>query len=183
MPTTAKTWWTSDQHFGHKNIIKYCERPFATVEEMDFTMITNWNAVVGLDDTVMCVGDFSFRDRNATQKIIESLNGTKVLILGNHDEHHTKTWWKDVGFDDVMTEGSAYLDSLLCMAEVKHVPQFEGPYDIQIHGHVHEHYKIKCYKANNRILVNVGVDQWNFTPITTDLLVEAISIYRAQLLH
>ncbi len=79
-------WFTSDTHFGHENIISHCNRPFATTEEMDATMIKNWNDRVSHSDTVHVVGDFSFRASKHIQQYVDELNGRIVLILGNHDE-------------------------------------------------------------------------------------------------
>ena len=64
----------SDTHFGHKNIISYCNRPFSSVEEMDKTLIKNWNSVVKKEDTVYHLGDFAFGNKEFTQKIIKQLN-------------------------------------------------------------------------------------------------------------
>jgi len=72
----------SDTHFGHKNIIKYCNLPFLDVEEMDEVLIKNWNNVVDSKDTVYHLGDFSFRDPNA---YVNRLKGKIVLIRGGHD--------------------------------------------------------------------------------------------------
>jgi calcineurin-like phosphoesterase family protein len=79
--------FTSDQHYGHSNIIKYCNRPFATSEEMDEVLIENWNKkVTSPDDTVYHLGDFAFKySSQEIINIINRLNGKKVFILGNHD--------------------------------------------------------------------------------------------------
>ena len=63
----VKTWFSSDQHFGHSNIIKFMLRPFADVEEMDYALITNWNSVVSPEDSVYVVGDFSFCRPESTE--------------------------------------------------------------------------------------------------------------------
>jgi calcineurin-like phosphoesterase family protein len=74
--------FTSDTHFGHENIIKYCNRPFSCAEEMDETIISNWNKVVNNSDTVYHLGDFSFKDPKI---YLDRLKGNVVLIRGNHD--------------------------------------------------------------------------------------------------
>lgn len=80
-----KIWFTSDTHFGHKNILRFCKRPWDTVEEMDEGLIQNWNRVVGKDDIVFHLGDFAFAPNSQWKKLIDRLNGHIHLILGNHD--------------------------------------------------------------------------------------------------
>ncbi len=77
-----KIFFTSDTHFGHANIIKYCNRPFESVNQMDEVLINNWNSVVRPDDEVYHLGDFSFAD---PKKYVYRLNGKIHLIKGNHD--------------------------------------------------------------------------------------------------
>ncbi len=81
------TWFTGDTHFGHTNIIKYCKRPFDTVEEMDEALIINWNARVGQYEHIYHIGDFSFRGEETAQRTFDRLNGIKHLIIGNHDKY------------------------------------------------------------------------------------------------
>lgn len=77
---------TSDTHFGHANIIQYCNRPFSSVEEMDEALIAGWNEVVKPGDKVYHLGDvYMSRGNGNAERILSRLNGTKVLILGNHD--------------------------------------------------------------------------------------------------
>lgn len=80
-----KIWFTSDLHFGHRNIIKFCNRPWETVEEMDKALIENWNSVVGKNDIVFDLGDFAFAPNWRWKEIISQLNGKHYLILGNHE--------------------------------------------------------------------------------------------------
>lgn len=78
-------WFTSDLHFGHNNIIKFCNRPWKSIEEMDKTLIENWNSVVGENDLVFDLGDFAFASNDRWSEILSRLNGRHCLILGNHD--------------------------------------------------------------------------------------------------
>ena len=81
------TWFTSDNHFGHNNIIKYCKRPYQNVDEMDDRMIKNWNSVVHTSDIVYLLGDFCwYKDVEKAVSIISCLNGIKHFVFGNHDE-------------------------------------------------------------------------------------------------
>lgn len=82
----VKLWFISDTHWSHRNIIKYSNRPFDSVEQMDQALITNWNAVVGHDDIVWHLGDFAFCRYDGIKEILPLLNGHKNLVLGNHDK-------------------------------------------------------------------------------------------------
>jgi calcineurin-like phosphoesterase family protein len=90
---TDNVWHVSDTHFGHANIIPWCEARQrwnpkiggSGVEKMDDELIERWNSVVGEDDTVIHYGDFSWRGTAESLKIIEALNGKKIFLIGNHD--------------------------------------------------------------------------------------------------
>ena len=79
-------YFTSDTHYGHANVIKYSNRPFAHVDEMNEAMIAAWNRVVKPDDVVWHLGDFSFMTPEKTEAILMRLNGRKNLVFGNHDK-------------------------------------------------------------------------------------------------
>ena len=81
----AKVYFTSDTHFNHANIIGFCNRPFKNVEEMNETLITNWNRVVGVDDIVFHLGDFCLGGSAEWTNVLNRLNGKIYLIVGNHD--------------------------------------------------------------------------------------------------
>lgn len=71
-------------HFGHSNIIQFCDRPFASVEEMDYNLIKNWNEKVPPDGLVFHLGDFGWGGYQEYKKIRDQLNGKIILIKGNH---------------------------------------------------------------------------------------------------
>ena len=79
-------WFTSDHHFGHANIIRFSGRPYADVEEMNATLIENWNAVVGQNDLVYHLGDIFLTTPVLAQQIRRRLHGKIHLIRGNHDK-------------------------------------------------------------------------------------------------
>lgn len=82
-------YFTADEHYGHKNIIKYCDRPFDSVDEMDRCMISRNNEVVTSHDTVVHIGDFSLYSRvfnDVHSKYIKSLKGNHIFIPGSHDQ-------------------------------------------------------------------------------------------------
>lgn len=78
--------FTSDLHFGHRNVINFCNRPFTDIKEMSEKLIENWNAVVTDNDIVFVLGDtFWFNDSRTIKKVLEQLNGKEIYILpGNH---------------------------------------------------------------------------------------------------
>lgn len=78
-------YYTADHHFGHSNIIRFCDRPFKNVIEMDETLINNWNNAVSDDDIVYILGNLVFRSEKSASYYVERLKGTKHLVLGNHD--------------------------------------------------------------------------------------------------
>lgn len=84
----AETFFTSDTHFGHQNILRLSKRPFRTISEHDEALVRNWNEVVGAADTVYHLGDFAYgldEDANRLEWLFARLNGRKYLVLGNHD--------------------------------------------------------------------------------------------------
>lgn len=81
-----KIFFTSDTHFGHKNIIKYCDRPYKSVKEMDAGLIAKWNAKVPEDGVVYHLGDFAFADTDRWWQLTSFLNGDIRFIVGNHDQ-------------------------------------------------------------------------------------------------
>lgn len=86
MDKKQNIWFTSDTHFGHKNIIKFSNRPFDDEDHMNEEMIRTWNEHVGEDDIVFHMGDFSLTSPNKTKAILDRLNGNICLILGNHEK-------------------------------------------------------------------------------------------------
>ncbi|MET4638414.1 metallophosphoesterase [Mycetocola sp. 2940] len=83
---TMTTWWTSDTHFSHENIIKYCNRPFRDVQEMNEALIEKWNSTVSPDDVVYHLGDLALGQAIEQQIALTArLEGHKHLVPGNHD--------------------------------------------------------------------------------------------------
>ena len=124
-----------DPHFWHKNIIGYCNRPFATVEEMNETLIKNWNKVVGKQDIVYVLGDFALCGKDRIIEVGRVLNGRKRLILGNHDSASLETY-REAGFEYIYNH-SIILDEFYILS---HCPQTyiqkNGLYaNIYAHGH------------------------------------------------
>lgn len=122
---------TADHHFGHAPIIRYCARPFESVEEMDTEMARRWNAVVSPCDTVVHLGDFALASRERIAELVSALNGKKILVLGNHDR--SRTAMLDCGFDEVYKDEYIH-NGVRCV----HDPKGAHPGEITLAGHVHD---------------------------------------------
>lgn len=154
----SKIFFTSDTHFNHANVIKYCTRPFDSVEEMNREMITRWNAVVGPEDTVYHLGDFALGKASEWPIIFRQLNGgKKILIRGNHDR--SQRHMIELGFAEAHNklEWNGWL--------LQHEP-VKTPKKL-LCGHIHEKWRRLGW------IINVGVDVWDFTPRTIEELVKA----------
>ena len=104
----SKVFFTSDTHFYHGNIIRFCNRPFEDVEMMNETIISNWNNTVGLDDTVFHLGDFCLGGSAEWTKILDRLNGKIYLILGNHDLKNLRQGYVD-RFEHVTIDNNNFM--------------------------------------------------------------------------
>jgi len=97
------TWFTSDPHFGHDNVIDFCNRPFKDMEEMMEKIRIKWNAKVKPEDQVIFVGDvFFYLNKPEAKAYLDSLNGKKILVRGNHDRKPREM--NGMGFDFVCEE-------------------------------------------------------------------------------
>ena len=81
-------WFTADTHFAHANIIRYCGRPFTSVQEMDEQLVERWNSAVTPDDTVYHLGDFTLKGSDVFAACAQKLNGRIRILPGSHDH----TW-------------------------------------------------------------------------------------------
>lgn len=124
----------ADTHLNHKNIIQYCNRPFSSVEEMNETIIENWNKVVGKQDIVYVLGDFALCGKDKIIEVGNRLNGRKRLVLGNHDGASLETY-HEAGFEYIYNH-SIILDEFYILS---HYPQFIVPNGLyaNIFGHIH----------------------------------------------
>ncbi len=182
--------WTSDLHLGHVNIINFCDRPFRSVDGMNFALIERWNATVSPGDEVWVVGDFAMGVREDTVPLAKQLNGRKILIPGNHDycwkgagrTNWLHTWtpfYRDAGFEVWHHDPGEYIMTLLgdMPVAVCHFPRttesrHDGKYEEWrpnwggwiIHGHTHRKEKL------NGTHLHVGVDAWGYRPVSDEQL-------------
>ncbi len=171
-------WMVSDTHFFHSNIIKHCNRPFESVDEMNSILIKNWNSKVKSTDEVFFLGDFSFNSVPLikSESILMRLNGNKFLIQGNHDEFkftNSSSWTKSC---DLMELKVKELSIIL-----SHYPQdswhkqFRGSY--HFHGHTHstpDNFNYSKYKSRR---LDVGVDNSRFFPISLSECLKKLNEY------
>jgi calcineurin-like phosphoesterase family protein len=169
---------TSDTHFGHSNIIGYEHRDekmgiAGGVMTHDEQLINNWNRVVGRNDLVLILGDFSFHKAEPTMEILKKLNGDKVLIEGNHDciylenKKFDKTLFKAIyDYKETTYRGTKIVLMHYPIQDFKHSNKDTNPY-IHLFGHIHSA-KITIPRHS----YNVGVDVNNFTPIKIEYAIE-----------
>lgn len=132
----SRVWVTSDTHFGHANIIKYCDRPFTFVNDMDEHIINSWNNCVGDEDLVIHLGDVAFKGKTFSDQILPRLKGRKLLIKGNHDKRENLEEFFSEGIYDYL-----YISRGKRQYTLFHFPieSWDGKYhDIpHLHGHCH----------------------------------------------
>jgi calcineurin-like phosphoesterase family protein len=158
-------WLTADTHFGHENIVRLCGRPFSSVDEMNSTIVERWNDVVAENDDVYHLGDFAYRcDPSRALEIALSLNGVKHLVPGGHD----------MGRSGRMLNGAFEVLPPLTTLNVYGIPIIvmchyplsswwnRSRGSIMLHGHSHGKIPLK------RRRVDVGVDSWEFRPVSLD---------------
>ena len=167
---------TSDTHFGHANIIKYCARPFRDVNQMDVRIIKNWNERVKPEDTVFHLGDFQFKNsaggnQNEGQVLAskdfywKQLNGRIYHISGNHDGNNAM---KSIITHMVVEFGGLHICLVHDPAEFMEsvYPARGGEIDVVFCGHVHQNWKhIWRGMSLQYLIINVGVDVWKFMPM------------------
>ena len=165
--TANNTFFTSDTHFGHKNVIKHCNRPYSNIEEMQEDIIRIWNKTVPETAVVFHLGDFSFLPPEKLEWVLPRLNGDIILVRGNHDPDTTVALFQKV-YDlvdlSILDNGTKY-HIVLC-----HYPlavwnkRHHGAY--HLHGHSHGSYVVPKGK-----ILDVGWDVWQ-KPISFKEVVE-----------
>ena len=162
-------YFTSDLHFGHENIIKFCNRPFDSVEAMDKALIKNWNSAVQYDDEIYIIGDFT-NDRSNANRYLPALNGKKYMVAGNHDK-----FLRDFDDTNYWFEWIKEYAVIPCKGEkfvLFHYPiaEWSGFYSgtIHLHGHIHNRPISPSWNPSIIRAFNVGVDVNDYKPVSID---------------
>ena len=169
-------YFTSDLHLGHKNVLKLCNRPFNSIEEMDACLIDNWNSRVTNNDTVYILGDLMFRNSVPPEEYLSQLKGKKHLIRGNHDRDWTKK--VDISKYFVSNENLSFISDGKHRITVCHYPMMSWPHrstnGYMIFGHIHHNTDAVYWPIieQSELMLNAGVDINGFKPVTFDELVE-----------
>lgn len=154
--------FTADTHFSHARIIELCRRPFATVEEMDETLVERWNERVGAHDTVYHLGDFTLKGADVAETFSSRLKGHIHLIYGNHDRASVRGFYRwEPSSGEAMTIRHQGCDITLCHYAMK-VWNRSHHGALMLYGHSHG-----TLPGNSQSL-DVGVDAWDFRPVTLD---------------
>jgi len=187
-----QTWFTADTHFGHAKIIEYCDRPFDSVAAMRTGLVQRWNDVVAPDDRVLVLGDFALGRIDETLGVLAELNGTKDLIVGNHDRpfdpnpRRRADWttrYLAAGFRSVVQGTIGFALAGRYPVLIGHFPYAgdshgedryaeQRPFDSGlpiVHGHVHTTWRLSGRQFN------VGVDVNNYTPVSEDDVIAAFT--------
>ena len=166
------TYILSDTHFNHSNIIKYCNRPFKDISEMNREIINNWNSIVKKDDIVYHLGDFFFGSKYDLTNIISKLNGNIYLIRGNHDRLTIKSY-EECGIV-ILKNAPIVIEEYKILLSHRPLPDsmIKNGF-INVHGHIHEKkledvYDNGLFSKNKHI--NVSCDVLEFKPILLDEL-------------
>lgn len=184
-PSKQGIFFTSDTHFHHEAIIKFCNRPYKDVEEMDNNLINNWNSVVKEDDIVFHLGDFAFGGSTIWNNILSKLKGHIHLIIGNHDYKQFRQGYMSK-FESVEYQKGVIIEGRRIY--LNHYPFlcYAGTYRNQkqavwqFFGHVHS--GPNSTGLDNERLTNlfpyqydVGVDNNNYTPISWNQVKDIIN--------
>lgn len=172
--STHKVWVWSDLHFGHKNIIRFSDRPFPTTEIMNEELVVAFNDLVQPEDVSIWVGDVGFYPDNKTNAILHRCNGYKILVVGNHD--FNKRELRKLHFDEIHVVYNLTIDDRV--VAFTHYPMDNVPKGwFNIHGHVH---KSKPDRAASNRHFNVNCEFIDYKPINIVELAGRIDLLAEQ---
>ena len=157
----SNIFFTADTHFGHENIINYCDRPFDSLAQMNSEMIGRWNVIVKPNDEIYHLGDFAFVNKVDVHKLLETLNGRKHLCIGSHDKgirQYSKHFEKIAESFEIRI-GKQYI----FMSHYLHKTWPKSHYN-SWHLFGHSHGGMNSYAEKEGKLLDVGVDSHDFYP-------------------
>lgn len=174
-------YFTSDLHFGHKNIITFDKRPFENIDIMKKEITDRWNSKVDPKDSVYILGDISWYNPEETYQIYKNLNGDKHLILGNHDRRLGKAaecFSEIVPYKEIEVDGEHVI---LCHYPIHfYNAHYYGA--IMLYGHVHSSYEeelVQNYRKELNVkgginceMYNVGCMHWDYYPVSLKEILE-----------
>jgi calcineurin-like phosphoesterase family protein len=176
----TNAFWVSDLHIGHKKIIEYSKehrldtngQAFGSIEQHDEMLRYRWNSKVNPTDTVWILGDVCINKRNIS--FLDSLNGRKLLVMGNHDNFGKEFFDSELLTRVDRTYGCAEKRFGEITTIMSHIPvhpcQLEYRYHFNLHGHLHTH-KIKDSNGQEDLrYINLCMEHWNMTPVSFDEL-------------
>jgi calcineurin-like phosphoesterase family protein len=156
----AMYFFTSDEHFSHNNIIKYCNRPFSSIEEMDEAIISRFNSIVDNNDITIHAGDFTMAKREVAESYVKQLNGTHIFLRGSHDY-----WLKGTKCHEIWEKRIDGIYVVVCHYAMR--TWARSHYNAyQLFGHSHG--KLETIGKQ----LDVGVDTNNFYPYSFDQIKE-----------
>ena len=153
-------YFIADTHFNHENIIKYCNRPFKNTEEMNEYIIKKWNSVVKSEDTVYHLGDVGFGTIDELKKLLAKLNGTKILVMGNHDVRRSYKAWQEIGFSEVYKKKLIINNLVLTHEPIQDLEENQ----INVFSHIHNKPLEDIFEKNSHICVSCEVV--DYTPMS-----------------
>jgi len=194
----AMNYYISDLHIGHENILRFDNRPFADVNEMNNKLIENWNARVRSDDTVYILGDFIWAKESEWSSIVGSLGGNKVLIRGNHDPKQfsaaTKRMFQEITDLKEIKDSGKHV--VMCHYPIPFFRASFASTAFMLYGHVHQTIEYEYIaklrrevKANstgygtpNGNFINVGcmMPYMDYTPRKLDEIIEGDARYHEE---
>lgn len=165
----SNTFFTSDTHFGHKNILRLCSRPWESIDEHDRALIDAWNSRVHQEDLIFFLGDFAFTSPARAGRILSELHGYKYLVRGNHDSRRMTML---LGWSGHIEEGTTVGIEDGYFAVLSHKPPRGAltPGRIYLHGHSHG----KKPRTREH-LYDVGVDANSFAPVLSTEILASMS--------
>ena len=153
-------YFTADLHLNHHSIIRHCNRPFRTVQEMNGTIINNFNKVLTNKDILYILGDFAWSNHG---RFINAINGKKILIRGNHDRMNKNILRQFTEVHDLLFRKFNNKHYMLCHYAMR---SWRNKCHNSIHLYGHSHGRLK----EQGLSIDVGVDSWVFRPVSLEII-------------